>query len=197
MPKAKKRNFVIRKISKKRRAEIMEGDLFYFDQGAWEQIMAAALSAGEGAAVGRQSLERLEKAKQTRKRNRLKRQRAVVAERALARRAEFWAKRTGPMLRDRILCAMKPGEWFGAVDVSNAIGAPVRYVRAIFRQVLEPGRLVRSVINPDWKGNVRNVEPEYLWTLTAKGETERAAVMPTIVAGKRYEKRPALVRPAS
>jgi hypothetical protein len=180
MANRKKRKVGIRKLSRVK----LIGDLFYFDQGAWETIMARALAKGEGAAVGRQSMERMAKARRTKERNMIRRRAARLATRADPKGAFFEARR-GPAWRDRIITALEPGAWFGAVDIARLTGLAVRSVRAILKQKLLPEGLVARGRNPDWVGNTRNVEPERLWSLTPAGELERERVRAPTLAGER------------
>jgi hypothetical protein len=180
---------LIRKISTKRRAKLLEGDLFYFDPASWELMVTAAMTKGDGAACGRQSLERIAKAKETRRRNREARQRAATDARAAVQKAERSRRhneaRLGPALRDRILAAMEPGNWYGPIDVAHLCDSRVRNVRAILAQVLAPAGLVHPELNPEWISNTLNVEPKKLWTLTPSGETERTRILSAVEAGTR------------
>ena len=154
------------------------GDLHYFDEASWNTIVAAAVLHGQRRPQSRAWVANKLRGKRRawRRRQRL----ATVLNRAEQRQRSPMnrASATGPLLRDRVLMAMQPAQWLGAIDVATLVygDAPSdlrRRVRMVLVTALAPEKLVRWAPNEDYRRSVHNLEPEKLWGLTARGEAER------------------------
>lgn len=98
--------------------------------------------------------------------------------------------RVGESHKDRILLAMRPGEWLSYRDISNRTGGtPLPVIALKLKQLLAPKGLAEQAENEDYAGKPRiNVggrfidieQPQWLWRLTAAGVALRAELEATV-----------------
>lgn len=125
----------------------------------------------------------VQKAMDTRKRNKAEKQR-IATERSLAATRERNRRRAGPdgSIPERMLKAMKPGEWYGMGDLMRLAGAD-RSGRGKVHQVMLKRGWVEKALNPAWS-EVRlspyeimrggEPQPQHLYRLTERGLAEQA-----------------------
>jgi hypothetical protein len=111
------------------------------------------------------------------KRNRTERQQAA-AERTLARaRAKNLCRALpGQSIADRMLRAMRPGEWFGMGDIARMAGVD-RSARGKVHQILLRRGWIEKAANPAFRGQLgpwaiiagAEPEPQHLYRLTELG----------------------------
>lgn len=159
------------------------GDLFYFDEVAWETLVATAVMHGQRRP---QSRDHVTKKLQGKRRASQRRQRLATVLNRAEQRQHSPMNRAGtnsPLLRDRVLMAMRPGQWLGAIDIATLVygAAPAsdlrRRVRMVLVTALAHGKLVRWAPNEDYRRSVHNLEPAKLWSLTTRGAAERARLL--------------------
>jgi hypothetical protein len=185
----------------------LRGDLFYFDQEAWEILVAAARQGAHrpglrGDAVP-QAVRKawVRKGIQTVKRQKAERAAAIADERLKARKAAYIVKhlkRPGPRDRERVLSVMAPGQWYGSPDIAALLGSEVNDGPHRTLALMRRRGIVTRARNPDFKGYAGNVEPAYLWRLTELGEAIKDGSAPWPVEARNIKDRPDLSdRPAS
>lgn len=109
---------------------------------------------------------------------------AIEAREAARRAARDLRRAWGDRIADRMLAGMEPGGWYGRGDLIRFAGVG-RYARGKVQQYLLARGYVERARNPEWRRLPApseimagaEVEPEFLYRLTARGEMERAALM--------------------
>jgi hypothetical protein len=185
----------------------LRGDLFYFDQEAWEILVAAARQGAvrpglRGDAVPmeiRRAWGR--KGPEAQKRRKAERAIAIADARLKERKAAYIVKhlkRPGPRDRERVLSVMAPGQWYGSPDIATLLGAPINDGPHRTLALMRRRGIVTRARNPDFKGYAGNVEPAYLWRLTELGEAIKSGAAPWPVEARNIKDRPDLSdRPVS
>lgn len=177
MPNAPKYDFVAPKYPRRAKRRSVS-DPFYFDPDAWARLEAAVAGRKTRTLKGdKRPAEEVERKMDSQRANKLRRQEAQLEAREVERRARRYA---GPNQAHMILDAMAPGHWYGERDLCVATGLARVKVGAILHQRLAPSGQVSKLRNPDWQGRLEprarallgagNVEPKYLWGITAQGE---------------------------
>jgi len=153
------------------------------------QIDLAALAIG-GTPEEKARLRRGRAAAAARRRNVAERQERRLETRLAERRASWEPSRGGPAARfprslgDRILCAMKPGDWYSVRELAELVGVNYRSIQPWIyaagncrglRGLVQKGRNAAFArpLSPWEHMGGEECEPRYLWRLTQAGERAR------------------------
>jgi hypothetical protein len=177
----------------------LRGDLFYFDQEAWDILVAAARQGAvrpglRGDAVPLAVRKAWSKNAHDVVRRRKEARRLAIAEARLTDRKAAYIvkhlKRPGPRDRERVLSVMDPGQWYGSPDIAALLGADVNDGPHRTLALMRRRGIVTRARNPDFKGYAGNVEPAYLWRLTELGEQIKSGAAPWPVEARNIKDRP-------
>ena len=126
----------------------------------------------------------IDRSLESKRRNKAERQQAATERTlGLARAKNLCRALPGQSIADRMLRAMRPGEWYGMGDIARMTGVG-RSARGKVQQILLPRGWVEQVANPAFRGILdpwqimRGAEPEpqFLYRLTEVGLQAKAAL---------------------